>query len=435
MAGTFGYFLQGLSGGLQTGFNMRMNKMEMDWKKKEKEKLEKAQQDLVEKSQAINSKITEYGSDGYWSENEIMDVNTMVLAGGAEIQSLFKQTMSDIKLGRRDAVNQDFSLINSWSDVFDNLSLEDIDSTYKEMSSYITTPEGKKYLNANVSIKKKKAQAMASQPAKQVSAYDFYSGSPATVQSQIAQSVAGQTPGLEGVQFQEPTPTATSTATMPNYNTAINFLSKFTNPDVFEKQKNMIQKNTGLDLSGVTFESLKTPEKVVTPTPKVQDANEVLFGTNGIMKNYINSGSQLGDQQKAEIRNNYDIIKPSLTANVKTQVEEYLKQIGIDVNAPVQAQKDYTTMSDEELSALPNDSLAVEELKNRKPSGGFHPITAIKNWLGQKGGQGVSPTGNVAASSVNQQQNYTTMSDDQLADLALTGDQAAIDELKRRGLL
>ncbi len=262
MAGTFGYFLQGLSSGLQTGFNMRMNKMEMDWKKKEKEKLEKAQQDLVEKSQAINSKITEYGSDGYWSENEIMDVNTMVLAGGAEIQSLFKQTMSDIKLGRRDAVNQDFSLINSWSDVFDNLSLEDIDSTYKEMSSYITTPEGKKYLNANVSIKKKKAQAMASQPAKQVSAYDFYSGSPATVQSQIAQSVAGQTPGLEGVQFQEPTPTATSTATMPNYNTAINFLSKFTNPKVFNQQKEMLQKNYGLDLSGVTYESLKKSEAV-----------------------------------------------------------------------------------------------------------------------------------------------------------------------------
>ena len=32
MAGTGGYFLQGLGSGLKTGFNMRMQKKEMDWK-------------------------------------------------------------------------------------------------------------------------------------------------------------------------------------------------------------------------------------------------------------------------------------------------------------------------------------------------------------------------------------------------------------------
>jgi hypothetical protein len=188
--------------------------------------------------------------------------------------------------------------------------------------------------------------------------------------------------------------------------------------DNFNKIRDGIEAKFGLDLSGMTRESLATPEKAPTPVkPKVQNTDDILFGSNGIMKNYINSGSQLGDQQKAEIMNNYNLIKPSLTADVKTQVEEYLKQVGIDVNTPIE---------------VPTPEPQPEAIQPNLLQKG---VNAIKGWLGQKGGQNTSPTGNVAASNTNQQQDYTAMSDDQLADLALTGDQAAIDELKRRGLL
>ena len=208
----------------------------------------------------------------------------------------------------------------------------------------------------------------------------------------------------EGVQ-----PTTTpKTAGISDYNGAANYLSKFVNaaPDTFNKVLAGLQKQfPNIDMSGITQESLKTPEKPTTTTkPKVIDPNDVLFGTNGIMKNYINSGSQLGDEQKTEIRNNYNLIKPSLSADVRTQVEDYLKQIGIDVNA---------------VAPIPEPTPEPTE-----QGGGFHPITAVKNWLGMKG-----------TPPQQGQQDYTAMNDDQLADLALTGDQAAIDELKRRGLL
>ena len=214
----------------------------------------------------------------------------------------------------------------------------------------------------------------------------------------------GQETGIISKEFQ---PTTTpKTAGISDYNGAANFLKNYANSKMsdtdFYKIRDGIATKFGLDLSTMTRESLVTPEKVPAPTKvKVQDPNDVLFGTNGIMKNYINSGSQLGDEQKTEIRNNYNLIKPSLSADIRMQVEDYLKQIGIDVNA---------------VAPIPEPTPEPTE-----QGGGFHPITAVKNWLGMKG----TP----------QQQDYTSMSDDQLADLALTGDQAAIDELKRRGLL
>ena len=220
--------------------------------------------------------------------------------------------------------------------------------------------------------------------------------------------MAGQgVPGLEGLQ---PT-TAPKTAGISDYNGAANFLKNYANSKMsdidFYKTRDGIATKFGLDLSTMTRESLVTPEKVATPTkPKVQDPNDVLFGTNGIMKNYINSGSQLGDEQKAEIRNNYNLIKPSLSADVRTQVEEYLQQIGIDVNAPI------------------TEPISEPESTASKPS-----------FLGNIWNKITKPGGTPAYKGTPQQKDYTAMSDDELADLALFGDTSAIEELKRRGLI
>jgi len=212
-------------------------------------------------------------------------------------------------------------------------------------------------------------------------------------------------PGLEGLQ-----PTTTpKTAGISDYNSAANYLSKFVNaaPDTFNKVLAGLQKQfPNVDMSGITQESLKTPEKVTTTKPKVQDPNDVLFGTNGIMKDYINTGGTLGEEQKAEIRNNYNLIKPSLTPDVRTQVEDYLKQIGIDLNAPVEA-------------PIPEPE----------------PTTSKPSFLGNIWNKITKPGVPPAYKGTPQQKEYTAMNDDELADLALTGDQAAIDELKRRGLL
>ena len=215
----------------------------------------------------------------------------------------------------------------------------------------------------------------------------------------------GQETGIISKEFQ-PT-TAPKAPGISDYKGAVDYLSKFinTDPTTFNKIKAGFQNQfPNIDMSSITQESIREPEKI-TKT-KAVDSNDILFGTNGIMKAYINSGSQLGDEQKAEILNNYNLIKPSLSADVRTQVEDYLKQIGIDVNAPVEA--------------------PIPEPTPETPQPGplQKGVNAVKNWLGMKG-----------TPQQQGQQDYTAMGDDELADLALTGDQAAINELKRRGLL
>jgi len=217
----------------------------------------------------------------------------------------------------------------------------------------------------------------------------------------------GQETGIISKEFQ-PT-TAPKAPGISDYKGAVDYLSKFVNtdPTTFNKIKAGFQNQfPNIDMSGITQESLKTPEKVTTAKPKVQDPNDVLFGTNGIMKNYINSGSQLGDEQKTEIRNNYNLIKPSLSANVRTQVEDYLQQIGIDVNAPIE-------------TPIPEPE----------------PTTSKPSFLGNIWNKITKPGGTPAYKGTPQQKDYTAMSDDELADLALFGDTSAIEELKRRGLI
>ena len=255
---------------------------------------------------------------------------------------------------------------------------------------------------------------------------DIYGKTPESIRQAVGEQAGLIPTGLE------PT-TAPKAPGISDYKGAVDYLKNFskitTPPDTFNKVKAGLQnKFPDIDLSDITQESLREPEKAVADTkPKIQDPNDVLFGTNGIMKNYINSGSQLGDEQKTEIRNNYNLIKPSLSADVRTQVEDYLKQIGIDVNASVEEQKNYTIMTDDELSALPDDPLAVEELKRRKAQFGG----GLTKWWNKI----TKPGGTPAYKGTPQQKDYTAMSNDELADLALFGDTSAIEELKRRGLI
>jgi len=252
-------------------------------------------------------------------------------------------------------------------------------------------------LNNIPALKKKQEETQT-----RAEAIDIYGKTPESIRQAVGEQ-AGLIP--EGL---EPT-TAPKAPGISDYKGAVDYLSKFVNtdPTTFNKIKAGFQNQfPNIDMSSITQESIREPEKAVTPTkPKIQDPNDILFGTNGIMKDYINRGVPLGEEQKTEIKNNYNLIKPSLSADVRTQVEDYLKQIGIDVNAPVEAP-----------IPEPQPEAAQPGLLQKG-------VSAVKGWLGMKG------------TTQQGQQDYTAMGDDELADLALTGDQAAIDELKRRGLL
>jgi len=234
--------------------------------------------------------------------------------------------------------------------------------------------------------------------------------------------MAGQgVPGLEGL---EPTPKET-----PQMSAADSFfierwqkgefstdtLLKHFSAYIDEDKRTTIQKELDYGKGqGITFTPEEVKKKILGTAGgggTIQDPNDVLFGTNGIMKAYINSGSQLGDEQKIEIRNNYNLIKPSLNADVRTQVEEYLKQIGIDL-----------------AETLPTPEPTPEPTAT-KPS----LLKGIWNKLTTPGG---TPAYKGTTPQVSQgQKDYTAMTADELADLALFGDTLAIEELKRRGLI
>ena len=377
--------------------------------KKEKERTEK----LVEE---LKTKIEEYQLSGdEISYSEKMQLGVLV----SQLGQTYASTFSDINNAQssfdKEKLSQEAQNLRNKNDMFATLVKEIKDNKYLSQADLsaldeITGAPFSKLWNKDV------IEGIRNEETKQQTldnVLGVYKATPAVnMPYEMTQQVAEQT----GLNMPEAMPPATpKTPGITDYKGAADYLNKFinANPETFNAIKAGLEKNTGIDLSAITQQSLKTPEKVpAVAKTKVQDPNDVLFGTNGIMKNYINSGSQLGEEQKAEIRNNYNLIRPSLSADVRTQVEEYLQQIGIDINAPVEAPITETT---------------TPEVK--QPG----PIGKAWNWLKNTTVEDVK--NKIQGKGNTSQQGYTAMSDDELADLALTGDQAAIDELKRRGLL
>ena len=187
-----GYFLQGMASGMQSGF-------EMGWKKKQQKKLEAEQAKIIDESAIFNNTIKQYGADNLYSEDEISMINTAWLIMGAEAQERTKGTRDAIQAMNKGKVEQDFQwleLVSGWTEGLDPTNAKGI---LDYASQNITTKKAKDLLTAYEKMHKAKYEA--AQIPKSVSPYDFYSESPASVQGLTAESVAGQTKGLEGVQF------------------------------------------------------------------------------------------------------------------------------------------------------------------------------------------------------------------------------------------
>jgi len=410
MADYSGYFLQGLSSGIQSGINMGTQLQEMRWQKKQRKELEEKQAKMMEVSNLWNAKIKEIYADNNATDEETAQLTTIYLSGGYEFMEHYKGAMDAIKSMNKAKYDQE----KEWMDLFvsgvEGLPPGDIQAMYEYVQPYVTSEKGKNALEAYNNILQKRSTI---QPPPEIFS--------------TAEALREKYPSA-GVKYTEqgyvPTFAETSTKELSTadkkYNWAIEHhalpegspgkisdeqLFKFMGIDVSDPEKrNTIQQRLDeMDKLGATTEEKKNYLLSGTGgTTKAVDPNDVLFGTNGIMKDYINSGSQLGEEQKVEIRNNYNIIKPSLSAEVRTQVEDYLQQIGIDLNPPAEA-------------PIPEPTPEAQQ------GGGFHPITAVKNWLGQKG----TP----------QPSDYATMSEEVLFKLASEGDQLAYKEAKRRGLI
>jgi len=431
MAGTGGYFLQGLAGGIQTGYNMRMNKMEMDWKKKEREALEKKQNEFIEVSKNVQGMITKFGEDGTYSSDEILQLNTAIMAGGIEIQQQFKDWMKSIQDGDREKVSQQKGYIDSWLNEIDGFTPENIDSVFNSVSQYVTHPEAKKYLDASMAIKKKKAEYADPN----VKAWERAGTLPMESRPEYLRA--------QGIDVPQPTtapkePTALSAKdnwAIENYNTGkISFdqLSKYMGTLIEPEKATELQKKIAEAKNyGASNEEIKkmivggtgggegTPEGEITAGEKRSwdMASSIMFGSSdvvtGISKpgiiptrinNRLNMGQPLTPEEQAEIRNNYNAIKNTLPGAIKNLIESQLIRYGISLEEP---------------APVPEPTPTPEPEKQ-----GFN-LLKPKTWF--SGGKEETPT--------QEQKDYSTMSEDELKQAVMAGDPQAIEEAKKRGYI
>lgn len=302
MTGYGGYFLQGMASGIQSGF-------EMGWKKKQQKKLEAEQAKIIEESTIFNNTIKQYGADKQYTDDEISMINTAWLIMGAEAQERTKGTRDAIQAMNKGKVEQDFQwleLVSGWTEGLDPTNAKGI---LDYASQNITTKKAKDLLTAYEKMHKAKYEQ--AQTPKSVSPIDFYGQSPASVQGLTAESVAGQTAGLEGVEFKHPTATPQAPK-ISDYTGAVNYLSKFikASPEVFNSIKAGYQKQfPNLDLSNITQEALKgttatdateadintpTSPEVVLPSGPQSSANPSILqrGVNAVKNLFSQKGKQ-----------------------------------------------------------------------------------------------------------------------------------------------
>jgi len=399
MVGYGGSFLKGLAGGLQTGINMGTQLQEMRWQKKQRKQLEETQTRMLEAGNLWNAKIKEISADNIITDEEMAQLSTVFLSGGYEFMEHYGSAMNYITGMKDKEYKQELEWINLYIDGIAGLSPGDIQAAYDFIEPKITSEKGLNMLEAYTNMQKRKQEAMQAQPTAEVfttleAARAKYPEAKIEFNAQAGGYV------VEAGEVKPPAAPPTELDIMGETQKKLDYAYNTGNANYF----NQIAKSLGVDTTFDTYkQAYKKPEAVGAAKTKAVDPNDILFGTNGIMKNYINSGSQLGEEQKTEIRNNYNLIKPSLSADVRTQVEDYLKQIGIDVNAEI-----------------PKTPIITEE--EEPPPNIFQKgITAVKNWLNRKG----TP----------QQIDYINMPEDILFKLAEEGDQLAYEEAKRRGLI
>lgn len=213
-------------------------------------------------------------------------------------------------------------------------------------------------------------------------------------------------PGLEAI------PETPKAAGISDYNSAANYLKNYANSKMsdenFNKIRDGIATKFGLDLSGMTRESLR---KVVTPKAgEIITAEDVIAGKLSIIPSSVDlTPGEPTEEEKNIIRTNYKRIKDTLAEDVQKQVENWLLQINIDVNA---------------IAPTPEP---IPEPEVKQPGFWSNLNTKVKTY-GKNLQEKFSNQGT--------QKDYTTMTIDELYELAdKQNDAGAYAELKRRGYI
>lgn len=160
MAGTGGHFLQGLAGGLQSGFDMG----QMKWQQNEKKRLQKKQDEMMETSSVFNSMVAQLGEDGSYSDDDMMKINTSFMALGYDVKERVDGTYKAIQAMDKKTIDANYQWFNFVLEATNGIKSGETQEIWDAVRPFISGEKGLQVYEAFESITKKKYEAAQNQP-------------------------------------------------------------------------------------------------------------------------------------------------------------------------------------------------------------------------------------------------------------------------------
>lgn len=164
MAGYGGYFLKGLAGGLQTGFNMG----QMKWQQNEKKKLQKKQDEMMEASSVFNNMVAQLGEDGSYSNDDMMKINTSYMALGYDVKERVDGTYKAIQAMDKKTMEANYQWFDLVLNATSGMQSGDAQEIWDTVRPFVSGEKGLQTYEAMESITKKRSEIAAAQPTPEV---------------------------------------------------------------------------------------------------------------------------------------------------------------------------------------------------------------------------------------------------------------------------
>jgi len=432
-----GYFKQGLASGISQGMQWGQQILDIRERKKLKEELQKEKDKILTQTNELIKMIDTYGADNLYSDSEILSLQTFALSASAEVQNRFMPIIENINAGNIKQASEQIKQIDEYVNYIMGLDLTpgQVEASIKSFKDggFITSEKALRYFEAQENMVKEAIKARELQPVQPEDIWSKAAILPQEVRAEYLRSKGEPIPTIE----KEGTPLSGRDKIMINayksgsisFDNFLKYMGAYIEPEkstaLEEKIQTAIQYGASNEeikdmLVGKTAEKV-TPEGEITAGQKraYDMASSILFGSSdwvtGISKpgiismsisNKLNMGQPLTEEEKAEVRNNYNSIKGTLPEETKSIIESQLQRYGISLEAPIITEEPTIT-----------------------------PKPEPKKWweFWKKGTTTTTETTPTETTPV--KKDYTTMTEEELYNLAMAGDKEAYEEAKRRGLI
>ena len=176
-----------------------MQAAQIRWQTAQKKKLEEEKLKMQEVWTNFSQSAQQIYESGEMSEETERKLYALLFTLPPELQSSANNLLASVNRNDKAAAEKEFNNFKMVMEVFEATGGR-VDDAALDSLINILSPENQEKIKAV-------AGAYKSVSEKGVTPYEFYGKSSSEVKTGIAESVAGQTPGLEGVQFKEQIPT------------------------------------------------------------------------------------------------------------------------------------------------------------------------------------------------------------------------------------